>query len=352
MMRSIGLLGLLLLVAINTHATPVTTSCESDLDTTSDVSESAPATGKGRISLSEICYVQFKKDNVTSSTFYKWTGFWNNTTDKHMSAVSNWSQALNADVNTLTSETGWRLPTIKELMMLVDYSSSFTDSNASDVFGDNWMIKQWLLRGATSGLISMGNAYLVSSTYTFDDKGNEDATDDVNLFMALHINTGEVEAIDIATTSNVYVLKMKMEEPMWESYYVDRHTDSNCLQPKSSGSNVTVDDCSTIESKHKWLYETNTNYMRNYSGSCIRVNVNGYSQRNLVILSTCQNFTGDDERSARWDRKVFSGGGYNFQSKQDADYFFYSATDDDVKMWNYGSDEDTFDNQSIWKLKP
>lgn len=331
----------LLLLANSALATSVTSSCESSLNVAGDMST-------GRDALSEICYTQHKAAVNSDYTFLKWTGYWLDNTNKYMQPVTSWSAALNSDVDTTSTESGWRLPTIKELMLLADYSTVFDDADASRVFANNWMVQQWLLRSSAMGsdLIAHGDAYLLSSTYVNDGS---------NKFMAMHINTGEVKAIDFSVVpaeGSYYVVKVKEEEPSWESYYVGYHGEGNCLAAYGAreDSAPAVTSCAPVLDKHKWYYEANTGFLRNYDARCIRAT--NYGQYSLLAMSTCNNYADTGHiLSARWNRNVV-GSGFSFQSQQNNTYYFYSATDKDIKTWDYGAGETSFDNQSRWQLKP
>jgi len=331
----------LLLLANSALATSVTSSCESSLNVAGDMST-------GRDALSEICYTQHKAAANSDYTFLKWTGYWLDNTNKYMQPVTSWSAALNSDVDTTSTESGWRLPTIKELMLLADYSTVFDDSDASKVFANNWMVQQWLLRSSAMGsdLIAHGDAYLLSSTYVNDGS---------NKFMAMHINTGEVKAIDFSNMpagDSYYVVKVKEEEPTWESYYVGRHGTGYCLAPSSSG--YLMDNCSAgVVDNFRWLYEQNTGFMRHYSGNCIKVADDGYNNGDELVIGECKTGTlAGQEHSARWRRAYYSiGGGYVFESYNTADFYFYafSGSSRIIKIWNYGSI--AFDNQNTFILK-
>lgn len=350
----------LLLLANSALATSVTSSCESSLNVAGDMST-------GRDALSEICYTQHQAAANSDYTFLKWTGYWLDNTNKYMQPVTSWSAALNSDVDTTSSESGWRLPTIKELMLLADYSTVFDDSDASKVFANNWMVQQWLLRSSAMGsdLIAHGDAYLLSSTYVNDGS---------NKFMAMHINTGEVKAIDFSNMpagDSYYVVKVKEEEPAWEVWQNKRY--ANCLSSSSAvGTTLTTEDCTlggaasgditNTSTSIKWRYETNTGFLRSYSNKCAAADtISNYAN---AKINNCPTVSAGVDKY-RWNQSLLMTGSlgamYSFSNQSNTSYNLYD-NNNDVEIYEHGTvtpGKDAYgndvgvgtDEDAVWLLK-
>lgn len=348
---------LVLLFLSGAASSGVTSACESTLNVSGNVTT-------GRNALSEICYTRHQRSNVSDYTFLKWSGHWDNNSDKYMQPVTSWGAAYDADLNTNAGETGWRLPTIKELKLLADYSNDFDNSDASKVFGDNWMIRQWLLRSSASdsSLIDHGDAYLLSSTY-FGIGADQKV-------MALHINTGEIKAVTVSSALKLYVLKTKEEEPTWQVWQNKRH--ANCLSSTSAvGTTLTTEDCTpngaangninNTSTSIKWLYESNSGYIRSYDNKCVEAD--SFGNHDKVKINNCPTIM-EGVNKYRWNRYWVLSGTlgtmYAFSNRHNTSYNLYDDNND-AEIYShgtvspgadrYGNIIGSGDEDAVWILK-
>lgn len=306
----------------------------------------------------------------------KWTGHWNDSEFKYLTPITAWSDAVNSSTPSAIDAAGWRLPTIKELAKLAKFGSHSIAEDLSPVLANNWMIQQWLLRatdddGDGTDLLPIGNAYLLSSTY------GDGAT-----LMALNIHSGLVEAIDASAfpdTANVYVLKVKEEEPSWQVYKNEEH--NKCLAgPGGAGDKVYVTDCRSVSDK-KWFYEENSGYLRNRNGSYSDGTVTrqaglclwaleerqhpyspGSDTSNDMRLGDCEIYSDSPPASllvngARWsrnyERDISSIPVYSFGTSGSTGWHFYGRGDNsEIEVYNYGGNGvESSDEDANWILQ-
>lgn len=322
------LLVLVFLLPLNLFA-EVTSSCESVLSGTVT-----------RTSLSDICYTQYGDD------FLQWQGYWDGSTDKHFTLVTGWQQSLTA----MISESGWRLPTIKELNLLTTKQLVDVTNPAPDAFAKNWMLQQWFLRDAAGApLMPLADAYLLSSSYQGDEGSG------TTKVFALNIATGLVEALasNDFDSKSVFMLKVKQTAPTWvniTTQYADKL--GYCLQHESTlSSGIKVSVCGTTILQ-KWLVEINTGFIRSYSGGCLQAKT--FSNYAEVTYENCSDYLTavSPENSDRWD-VVEIDSNKTFRSQGNANYYFYvtsgtgsSAKKGDVLVWDYTPAES--DSQNTW----
>jgi hypothetical protein len=306
-----------------------TTSCRSTL-----------STGYVRLDLSEICYTQY------GDHFLQWQGYWGGNTNKYFTPVASWQVSLSA----MATETGWRLPTIKELQLLTTKGLVDVDNLPPDAFAENWMLKQWFIRDTIdTSLIPVADAYLLSSSY------QGDAGNGTSKIFALNIATGLIEALASTDfdSKSVYIVKVKQAQPIWvniTTQYAD--TLGHCLQHTdtlSSGIKVAVCD-NTVQ--QKWLLESNTGFVRSYSGGCLQAKT--LSNYGVATYETCSNSEAEVTpiKSDRWDAIEVSSSKV-FSSRSNTVFHFYvtsgtgsSAKKGDILVWDYSSDAN--DTQNIW----
>jgi len=354
-MKQAILVILLMCSASLTHSATLT-SCESTLlnSATSD-----------RGDFSDICYTQFiKGDPVVSQVydFLKWTAHWDAADTKTLTQVDNWQAAMEVTPVAITGQSGWRLPTIKELVKISNFSNVNASDISSAVLNKYWMLQQWFSQDPAI------NAYIASSTY---QGGQPEPTVKV---MALNISTGKVEAIarDFSGKT-VYVVKVKNEEPSWQvhlnHYYVNANNDNRCLawwETVDSGVEVmrlktlvcNTQDTSTLVDTAKWFYEEATGFFRAFNGKCLKVS--GYTNADPLELDECRDYnTVGKEHAARWT-KVSLADGLTFQNikgiTNDTDtttrYYMYATSGDtrEVRIENYSPYY--YERQQAWTLVP
>ncbi len=310
----------------------VTSSCESVLTGTVN-----------RADLSDVCYTQFGDD------FLQWQGYWDGNANKYFTSVTGWQQGVNA----LAAETDWRLPTIKELNLLTTKGLVDVDNLAPDAFSKNWMVQQWFIRDLSDvQLIPVTDAYILSSSYQ-GDKGNG-----TTKVLALNIATGLIEALasNDFDSKSVYIVKVKQSAPVWvniTTQYADKQ--GYCLQHEdslSTGIKVSICDA-TIQ--QKWFVETNTGFIRSYSGGCLQAKT--FADYAETTYENCSNYLAvvSPTDSDRWD-VVITDSDITFRnqgSQSGSNYYFYvtsgtgsSAKKGDVLVWDYTPASS--DSQNTW----
>lgn len=315
------LLVLVFLLPLNLFA-EVTSSCESVLSGTVT-----------RTTLSDICYTQYGDD------FLQWQGYWDGSTDKHFTLVTGWQQSLTA----MVSESGWRLPTIKELNLLTTKQLVDVTNPAPDAFAENWMLQQWFLRDAAGApLMPLADAYLLSSSYQADEGSG------TTKVFALNIATGLIEALasNDFDSKSVFMVKVKQTAPTWVNITTQySSTPNECLQHDDAlTSDIVVSTCDG-SIQQKWLVETNSGFVRSYSGGCLQATT--LSNSSKTTYETCSNYltTVSPANSERWD-VIEASPGKVFQSRSNGDYYFYAKSNRNVPVWDYSSISN--DSQNIW----
>jgi len=308
-----------------------------------DVTTSCQSTLSGitvRADLSDICYTQEGDD------FLQWQGYWDGTTDKYFTSVTGWQQSLNA----MATETDWRLPTIKELQLLTTKTLVDVTNLVPDAFAENWMLQQWFTRDASGvQLMPVANAYLLSSSYQGD---NGSGTSKV---YALNVSTGLIEALTSSDfdSKSVYMVKVKQSSPAWLNITTQYSgTAGHCLQHDDSLSSV-IKVATCDNSVHqKWLIESNTGFIRSYSGGCLQAK--SFSNYADTTYETCSNYltSVSPTDSDRWDA-VLEGSDKLFRSQSSSSYYFYVTsgsgignTKGEVLLWNYSPV--STDDQNTW----
>jgi len=326
----------ILLFSTFSHST-VVTSCDSSL---------SGFTYTNRSELSDVCYTQFEIGSSGEYHFLKWSAHIDDTSNKILQSVDNWSEALTIVPAAVSGETNWRLPTIKELVKIASFSNINIVDTSPKVLNNYWMLQQWFHKDPV-----ITNAYILSSTY---QGGQAGASVKV---MAINIATGKVEAVlrDFTIAGSeitAYVLKVKNEEPVWDAWKNKRRegclSSSNAL-PGSTGTLIT-ETCpasfsprSSISQNLRWLYEENTGFVRSYNGQCIYTDdTSNYSE---VKISDCS-----DSNRKRWVRYSLGSELYSFKSERDSNRYFWEDSSDNVDMWNYGSGG-VSDNDGKWEKK-
>jgi len=306
----------------------VTSSCESTLPS-----------GYTRSQLSDICYTQHDNE------FLQWQGHWDNNANKYFTKLSSWELSLTA----INSQPDWRLPTIKELNLLTTKALVDSSNLAPDAFTVNWMLQKWFLRdNIGTSLMLATDAYLLSSTYQADSGSG------TSKVMAVNVATGLIEALNFSDfdSKSVYIVKVKQSEPSWLTITTKFDERLNfCLNHQGSlSSQVTVETCDG-SNQQKWIFESNTGFIRSYSGGCLQVNT--FDNYEPATYETCSNYSAEvsPANSDRWQSLV-NGSGFNFRSQSDADHFFYvgsgvgSTSLGDILIWDYSSI--SHDDQNTW----
>ncbi len=306
----------------------VTSSCESTLPS-----------GYTRSQLSDICYTQHDNE------FLQWQGHWDNNANKYFTKLSSWELSLTA----INSQPDWRLPTIKELNLLTTKALVDSSNLAPDAFTENWMLQKWFLRdNIGTSLMLATDAYLLSSTYQADSGSG------TSKVMAVNVATGLVEALSYSDfdSKSVYIVKVKQSEPSWLAITTKYEDVSNyCLNHQATiSSNMAVASCDS-SNQQKWLFETNTGFIRSFSGGCLQVK--SFKNRDRATYETCSNYSAEvsPTNSDRW-LAISAGAGFTFRSQANSDYYFYvgsgfgSTSLGDVLIWDYSTY--SVDTQNTW----
>lgn len=333
----------LFLFSVFSHAEYLT-SCESSLDNPSYTRSDH---------LSDICWTRHGADQ---SNFIYWQGLWDGS--KTLTPITSWDAVITA--MDIEHANGWRLPTIKELAHLA--SPKAIDNSASPqvpgALSDFWMVQNWFNRQSValeSDLIPAGDNYILSSTYFEDVDGKK--------LMAININDGRLVkiAMDVNTNfdlSNVYVIKMKSGEPVWQRIISQNvaHFNGRCIsigatidQGAENSSDIFLDDCSTVDKyKNGWLFEANTGLLRSYSGYCAEPDV--VAKWKQFSLDDCKS---DNARLVRSNSAT--AGYYNISPKDNPSLYVYGAHGDggdgiekyEIPLWDSISPPSRFNWQFI-----
>lgn len=300
----------------------VTGSCESVLSGTVTRSD-----------LSDVCYTQY------GDTFLQWQGYWDGNANKQFTLVTGWQQSLTA----MTSEAGWRLPTLKELHLLTTKQLIDVSNTAPDAFAKNWMLQQWFLRDAAGApLIPLANSYLLSSSYQGDSGSG------TSKVFALNIATGLTEALasNDFDSKSVFIVKVKQAAPTWVNITTQyKDTPGECLQHDDAlSSDIELFECNGAI-QQKWLVETNSGFIRSYSGGCLQAKV--FSNFSKTTYETCSNYlvNATPENSDRWNA-IEVDSSKVFNSRAEPKYYFYAKDNRTVPVWDYSST--AHDSQSKW----
>ncbi len=300
-----------------------------------------------RMEMSDACYT---RHGINDDYFLQWQGYWNNTNSKEFITVTSWSAALSITA----SQSGWRLPTIKELNSLTSKSLLDASIEIPESFSDYWMIQSWLTREAPAvSLIPLSSAYLLSSSIQGD-------TGDV---MVIDIATGLITSLPPAdfNSNSVYLLMVKEAVPVWAKIVNQSpdpdFTDECLVNTNSINTDLLIAACTGDSLLEDWHFEENTGFIRSYNGLCVRAS--GISNTNKIQLGSC---SGD---LARWNKvtDVNDISRNYFQYKASAKLCFYAADHNggggsiktrDVAIWNFTADgcDDGNDDHVTWKLIP
>lgn len=304
----------------------VTSSCESTLPS-----------GYNRSQLSDICYTQHANE------FLQWQGHWDNNANKYFTKMTSWELSLNA----MNSQSDWRLPTIKELNLLTSKVLVDSSNLAPDAFMQNWMMQKWFLRdNVGTSLMLVSDAYLLSSTY------QSDAGSGTSKVMVVNVATGLIEALSYSDfdSKSVYIVKVKEAEPSWLTITTKFDERPNyCLNHQSSiSSQMTVEFCDS-SNQQKWLFESNTGFIRSYAGGCLQAKA--FSNYDPVTYEYCSSYLAEVSplNSDRWQAEG-DATGYNFKSQSNGSYYFYVTSQaskvGDILVWDYSSTSN--DDQNTW----
>jgi hypothetical protein len=300
----------------------VTGSCESVLSGTVTRSD-----------LSDVCYTQY------GDTFLQWQGYWDGNANKQFTLVTGWQQSLTA----MTSEAGWRLPTLKELHLLTTKQLIDVSNTAPDAFAKNWMLQQWFLRDAAGApLIPLANSYLLSSSYQGDSGSG------TSKVFALNIATGLTEALASSDfdSKSVFIVKVKQAAPTWVNITTKYSNRLNeCLQHSDTlSTDIVVSTCDG-SIQQKWFVETNSGFIRSYSGGCLQAKT--FSNGDETTYETCSNYltTASPVDSERWDA-IEVNSSKVFKNRSNTNYYFYAKSNGKVPVWNYSALAN--DTQNIW----
>lgn len=304
----------------------VTSSCDSTLPS-----------GYTRSQLSDICYTQHANE------FLQWQGHWDNNTNKYFTKMASWELSLNA----MNLQPDWRLPTIKELNLLTTKTLVDSSNLAPEAFTQNWMLQKWFLRdNVGASLMLVSDAYLLSSTYQADSGSG------TSKVMTINVATGLIEALSYSDfdSKSVYIVKVKQSEPSWLAITTkfDQRPDY-CLHHQGSiSSQLTVEFCDG-SNQQKWLFESNTGFVRSYAGGCLQVKE--FKNSDPATYETCSNYSAEVEpvNSDRW-QAIANDTGYNFESRSSEGFYFYVTSKTsrvgDILVWDYSST--AHDDQNTW----
>jgi hypothetical protein len=326
------LLAILVLISHWVVRADTLSACQSSLDSVT------------RSEMSDICYTRYGSAN---EQFLKWRGYWNNTTNKELIAVTSWAGALSV----MSSQSGWRLPTIKELNSLTSKSLIDAAIQVPESFSNNWMLQSWLTREEpVVTLLPISDAYLLSSSY----QGNTVQP------MVVNIATGLVQSLPAAdfNSSKVYILMVKEESPVWlkivNQSTVPDFTGECLVNSNTNNSDLHIASCTGDDLLERWYYEENTGFIRSYNGLCAKTEGTVSAER--IQLGSCE---GD---AARWNKITDTNdtSRFYFQYKSLPKACFYAAQHGgrdeivtrDVAFWNFNADgcDDGNDDHVTWKF--
>jgi len=161
---------------------------------------------------------------------YVLKGHWNNDTDKTLVNVSDYATAVTA-MDALNG--GYRLPTVQELSVFVNYT------NTADVapFSSYDIVENWYKTGAGSSAAYV-SGYIATSTEVGDD------------FLVLDLANAEIKNIlktATNTTPPLYVLGIS---PYFQ--IVSMHNKQKCMAFDTQDAAVTLADCNSNDIKQRW----------------------------------------------------------------------------------------------------
>jgi hypothetical protein len=165
----------------------------------------------------------------------------------------------------LGGEANWRLPTIKELSRLVDYSSY---SKGKEALTDQPLILKMFPSGLTPS-----NAWLISSTYR--DIDGDAANGQAQIF-GINMGTGEIATFDTVNNSSVADVS--------EQAVAHDNPGSVAIGDVITASNLIVDGTQTIETIAISVIN---------SSDASSINVDGVKTTQIITLEKCDSLNVD-----------------------------------------------------------